>query len=60
MDLAPRAKSDAEDESTLTEVEGSAVKRVLHEVAGNVSAAAKRLGVARSTLYRMMRKHGLG
>ncbi len=43
----------------LAEVEGSVVRRVLQEVAGNVSAAAKRLGVARSTLYRMMRRHGL-
>ena len=43
----------------LATAEGSAVKRVLSEVAGNVSLAAARLGVARSTLYRMMRRHGL-
>jgi transcriptional regulator of acetoin/glycerol metabolism len=49
----------AERPVMLTEVEGSVVRRVLSEVAGNVSAASKRLGVARSTLYRMMRKHGL-
>ncbi|MFO0648061.1 MAG: sigma-54-dependent Fis family transcriptional regulator [Polyangiales bacterium] len=45
--------------SPLVEVEGSVVRRVLGEVAGNVSAAARKLGVARSTLYRMMRRHGL-
>lgn len=45
--------------SELTTAEGSAVKRALAEVAGNVSLAASRLGVARSTLYRMMRRHGL-
>jgi transcriptional regulator of acetoin/glycerol metabolism len=39
--------------------ERATVRRVLAEVEGNVSVAAKRLGVARSTLYRMMRRHGL-
>jgi transcriptional regulator with PAS, ATPase and Fis domain len=43
----------------LAAVEASAVRRVLTEVGGNVSLAAKRLGVARSTLYRMMRRHAL-
>lgn len=49
----PRADS-------LESIEASAVERVLVEVAGNVSAAARRLGVARSTLYRMMQRHALG
>ena len=43
----------------LAVAERSTVRRVLAEVEGNVSTAAKRLGVARSTLYRMMKKHGL-
>jgi transcriptional regulator of acetoin/glycerol metabolism len=43
----------------LAALEASAVRRVLSDVAGNVSLAAKRLGVARSTLYRMMRRHDL-
>jgi transcriptional regulator of acetoin/glycerol metabolism len=42
----------------LDEVEVWAVRRVLAEVAGNVSAAARRLGVARSTIYRLLRRHG--
>lgn len=46
-------------EKPLADVQGWAVRRALAEVAGNVSLAAKRLGVARSTLYRMMRRHGL-
>jgi DNA-binding protein Fis len=33
--------------------------RVLAEVKGNVSRAAERLGVARTTLRRMKRRHGL-
>lgn len=43
----------------LAALEASAVRRVLAEVSGNVSLAAKRLGVARSTLYRMMRRHDI-
>lgn len=36
-----------------------ALEEALRGCAGNVSAAAKRLGVARSTLYRLMRRHGI-
>ncbi|MFO0624743.1 MAG: helix-turn-helix domain-containing protein [Polyangiales bacterium] len=53
------AQGDASAPTALAEVEGSVLRRVLGEVAGNVSAASKRLGVARSTLYRLMRRHGL-
>jgi transcriptional regulator of acetoin/glycerol metabolism len=50
----------APDTAPLAALEASAVRRVLGEVGGNVSLAAKRLGVARSTLYRMMRRYGIG
>jgi sigma-54 dependent transcriptional regulator, acetoin dehydrogenase operon transcriptional activator AcoR len=60
LDAQPERDDVDADAPVLAEVEGSAVRRVLNEVAGNVSVAARRLGVARSTLYRMMRKHGLG
>ena len=43
----------------LAAVEAQAVSRALHEARGNVSEAARRLGVARSTLYRMMERHGI-
>ena len=43
----------------LDEVEAAALRRALAEADGNVSAVAARLGVARSTVYRMMRRAGL-
>lgn len=43
----------------LNAAEGEAVREALARANHNVSAAAKRLGVARSTLYRMMRRHQL-
>jgi transcriptional regulator with PAS, ATPase and Fis domain len=52
----PEVKPPATD---LANAERSIVQRVLSEVGGNVSLASKRLGVARSTLYRMLRRHGL-
>jgi transcriptional regulator with PAS, ATPase and Fis domain len=52
----PLARGGAGD---LASLEAGAVRRVLAEVDGNVSLAAKRLGVARSTVYRMMRRHEL-
>lgn len=39
--------------------ERAALEEALRGCSGNVSAAAKRLGVARSTLYRLMRRHGM-
>jgi transcriptional regulator of acetoin/glycerol metabolism len=39
--------------------ERGAVEQALLLAAGNLSDAARRLGVARSTLYRLMRRHGL-
>ncbi len=41
------------------DAEQLALKRALEESAGNISRAARILGVARSTVYRMMRRYGL-
>lgn len=60
IEFSPEPTDDDDARGTLTDVEGSVVRRALTEVAGNVSAAAKQLGVARSTLYRMMRRHRIG
>ncbi|MFO0581746.1 MAG: sigma 54-interacting transcriptional regulator [Anaeromyxobacter sp.] len=41
------------------DAEAEALRRALDQSGGNLSAAARTLGVARSTLYRLMRRHGL-
>jgi transcriptional regulator of acetoin/glycerol metabolism len=48
--VAPVSRASAELE---------ALRRALTTAGGNVSAAARTLGVARSTVYRMMQRHGL-
>ncbi|MDF1704885.1 MAG: helix-turn-helix domain-containing protein [Aeromicrobium sp.] len=45
--------------TSLERTEREALIRVLSECQGNKSVAADRLGIARSTLYRKMRAHGL-
>ncbi|MFK7928927.1 MAG: sigma-54-dependent Fis family transcriptional regulator [Myxococcota bacterium] len=45
---------------TLADAERSAVRNALRIAEGNLSAAARTLGVARSTVYRLMKRHGLG
>ena len=44
---------------SLAELEIDALRRALAEADGNVSAAARQLGIARSTVYRMLKRHGL-
>jgi transcriptional regulator of acetoin/glycerol metabolism len=43
----------------LEDVEAATLRQALAAAAGNISAVAQRLGVARSTVYRMMRRAGL-
>ena len=52
----PSARAGA---PSMAQAEAHALQRALDAARGNVSAAARALGVARSTVYRMMRKHGL-
>lgn len=55
-----KAKSDMEfDTYDLDEVEKKVIKKVLDKTHGNISHAARELGLTRTSLYRRMEKHGL-
>jgi sigma-54 dependent transcriptional regulator, acetoin dehydrogenase operon transcriptional activator AcoR len=57
---APPAREAAATAESLHAAERRAVRRALAGAGGNLTAAARSLGVARSTLYRLMERHGLG
>ena len=44
---------------TLEEAEGEAIRNVLAAEGGNLSRAARRLGISRPTLYRKLEQHGI-
>jgi transcriptional regulator of acetoin/glycerol metabolism len=44
---------------SLAEVERAHIERVLEDLDGNVSLAARRLGISRTTLWRKMKHHEL-
>ena len=54
---APAALGTLSDDA-LDVVQANAIRRALDACAGNVSAAARRLGVARSTIYRALQRRG--
>jgi len=59
-----RSSVEAEDDGdgpdhSLNEVERRHIEAVIAKYHGNVTEAAKELGVTRTTLYRRIRKHGL-
>jgi len=53
------APSQQLDELTLSEAERTLIQKALARAGGNVSHAAKALGLSRSALYRRMSAHGL-
>jgi DNA-binding NtrC family response regulator len=60
--LAPGARRDGGqlyESMTLDEAERHLIQRALARCAGNVSEAARDLGVSRSALYRRLQHHGL-
>ena len=57
---APRAEASARfDELTLDEAERYLIQRALDRHAGNVTDAARALGLSRSAFYRRLAQHGL-
>lgn len=44
---------------TLEEIEKSVIRKTLYDYDNNISAAAKRLGITRATLYRKMNKYNI-
>jgi transcriptional regulator of acetoin/glycerol metabolism len=62
IDLALRATASTgtrADEVTLEEAERVLIQKALSRYDGNVSHAAKALGISRSALYRRLAVHGL-
>jgi transcriptional regulator of acetoin/glycerol metabolism len=59
--VEPRVEPQVEPrvEAALDAVEAQAVRRAVDAAQGNLSEAARRLGVARSTLYRLLERHHL-
>jgi DNA-binding NtrC family response regulator len=56
---APVPASRTHDDQTLGEVERGAIAAALAQARGNISEAARRLGLSRAALYRKLDKHGL-
>jgi DNA-binding NtrC family response regulator len=57
--LAPQSASVTGDALKLDALERDAIATALAQVEGNISRAAKLLGVSRTALYRKLDKHGL-
>ena len=49
----------ADDLFNLDEVEKNVIKKAIDKHDGNISKAAKQLGLTRASLYRRLEKHGL-
>ena len=57
--VATSSPTNATDILTLKEAERRAIIKALKATGGNISAAARTLGIDRSTLYQKMQKHNL-
>ena len=49
----------AADNYNLDEIEKNVIHRAIEKHSGNISKAAKELGLTRASLYRRLEKHGL-
>src|SRR4051812_20299123 len=54
-----RVNVDGERRDVLFEIEATAIRHVLNACGGNITEAARRLGLHRQSLQRKMRRHGL-
>jgi DNA-binding NtrC family response regulator len=59
LGLRPAEGAGGLDQLTLDQVERELIRRALRRHDGNVSDAAKALGLSRSALYRRIERHGL-
>jgi DNA-binding NtrC family response regulator len=57
--VPPAASAIADRGQTLAEQEIGQIETALREARGNVVEAARRLGIARSTVYQKLKEHGL-
>ncbi|GAB5523591.1 MAG: sigma-54 dependent transcriptional regulator [Roseivirga sp.] len=53
------SNTDAVDNFNLDEVEKNVITKAINKHSGNISKAAKELGLTRASLYRRLEKHGL-
>ena len=51
--------TEAVDNFNLDEVEKNVITKAINKHSGNISKAAKELGLTRASLYRRLEKHGL-
>jgi two-component system NtrC family response regulator len=59
MGATARGRTDGTLKASLERTEREAVERVLARADGNVAEAATRLGVLRTSLYRIMKRCGI-
>jgi transcriptional regulator of acetoin/glycerol metabolism len=56
---APATVVQMREEATLSSLERDAIAAALAQAQGNISHAARMLGVSRAALYRKLDKHGI-
>jgi transcriptional regulator of acetoin/glycerol metabolism len=55
----PRTSTSGALQAALDRTEREAVEKVLAQTKGNVAKAAVRLGILRTSLYRIMKRYGI-
>ncbi|MGK7396710.1 MAG: sigma-54-dependent transcriptional regulator [Candidatus Cyclobacteriaceae bacterium M3_2C_046] len=59
LNQAPDANDNIAENFNLEEVEKTVIQKAIGKHSGNISKAAKELGLTRASLYRRLEKHGL-